>query len=70
MLLKRSRLNAISAASIFHYNYIQEEGYNYNNLDEGNTDFLTDIRINKNLSPLNIGDLKEYLKTNNINVRS
>ena len=70
MLSKRSRVNAISAASIFHYNYIQEEGYNYNNLDEGNTDFLTDIRINKNLSPLNIADLKQYLKTNSIDVRT
>ncbi len=70
MLSKRSRVNAISAASIFHYNYIQEEGYNYNNLDEGNTDFLSDIRINKNLSPLNIADLKQYLKTNNIDVRT
>ena len=70
MLSKRSRVNEISAASIFHYNYIQEEGYNYNNLDEGNTDFLTDIRINKNLSPLNIADLKQYLKTNSIDVRT
>ena len=69
MLSKSTRLNAISAASIFHYNYIQAEGYNYNNLDEGNTDFLSDIRISKNLSPLNIADLKQYLKTNNINVR-
>lgn len=69
MLLKENKVNAISAASIFHYNYIQEEGYNYNNSDEGNTDFLSDIRINKNLSPLNIKDLKQYLKTNNINIR-
>lgn len=69
MLLKEDNVNAISAASIFHYSYIQEEGYNYNNLDEGNTDFLSDIRINKNLSPISIKDLKQYLKTNNMNIR-
>jgi len=69
LLLEKNNVNAISAASIFHYNYIHEEGYDYKTSDEGNTDFLSNISINKNLSPTNISDLKSYLRTNNIEIR-
>tara|TARA_B110000483_G_C18093267_1_gene502828 strand:- start:327 stop:1172 length:846 start_codon:yes stop_codon:yes gene_type:complete len=69
LLLENDNVNAISAASIFHYNYIQEEGYDFRASNEGNTDFLSNIKINKNLSTINISDLKSYLNKNNIKIR-
>lgn len=69
LLLENNNVNALSAASIFHYNFIQEEGYNFRTSNEGNTDFLSNVNINKNLVPINISELKLYLKKNNIDVR-
>lgn len=69
LLLENNNVNALSAASIFHYNFIQEEGYNFRTSNEGNTDFLSNIKVNKNLDPINISELKLYLKNNNIDVR-
>ena len=68
-LLDKNIIDAISAASIFHYNYLQEEGSNFKDLDEGNIDFLNNFKKNKNLSPVSISNLKSYLHFNKMDVR-
>ena len=62
-------VDGISIASLFHYNYVNRDKYQYSNSNEGNTDFLEKKNINKNLIPIDIKNLKTFLNENNISVR-
>ena len=64
-----NNVNAISIASLFHYNFIKNNNYVYTNSNEGNFDFLSKKETNKNHSTISIKDLKTYLNKNGINVR-
>tara|TARA_B110000971_G_C20039698_1_gene516973 strand:- start:7753 stop:8550 length:798 start_codon:yes stop_codon:yes gene_type:complete len=69
-LAKENLVEGISIASLFHYDYINKDEYSYSNEQEGNTDFLQKIIINKNLAPINIKNLKLFLNENGIDIRS
>lgn len=68
-ILKDSNVDAVSAASIFHYDYVK------NNIDkkvegtEGNTEFLLSGRSVKNIETISLYDLKRFLFQNNVSVR-
>lgn len=72
-VLKNSKCDAICGASIFHYEAINKIGkeniLNNKNETEGNFDFITSGNTFNKIDPINIPDLKKFLKENNIEVR-
>lgn len=61
-------VDAISMASIFHYEYITKNKKDYDK-KEGNITFLKSGRSFKNVEPLTISQVKKYLQKNKINCR-
>ena len=68
-LSRIDKLSGASIASLFHYNFIESnrvlEGYE----EEGNTQFLQSMSIPSNIQSSSVSDLKDFLKSNNVNVR-
>ena len=62
-------IDAISASSIFHYDFIKGHNKIKRNLHEGNYDFVTSGRTVKNIKSCTILELKNFLAVNNINIR-
>ena len=70
-VFKITNIDAVSIASILHYNAIKEliERSESNFLVEGNVDFLRKKTSFKNFGDENIVSIKNFLKENHINVR-
>jgi imidazole glycerol-phosphate synthase subunit HisF len=67
--IKEGRADAVSAASMLHYNFIQ---YQYTDDDystEGNIEFLKNIRKFTKVEGAGIPEIKKYLLKNNIHCR-
>lgn len=62
-------IDAISASSIFHYDFIKGHNKIKRNFHEGNYDFVTSGRTVKNIKSCTILELKNFLAVNNINIR-
>lgn len=60
--------DAIAVASVLHYHYIKENESNASSA-EGNVEFLKQKRNFHTFEPCNIGDLKQFLLTNEIDCR-
>lgn len=60
--------NAVSLASVFHYEYISKHKKNYDK-KEGNITFLKSGKTFKNVNPLTISQVKKYLTRNRIPCR-
>ncbi len=67
-VLQNSEIDAICAASIFHYELIKHNSSYYNH-GEGNFDFLKSGRIAKKIESISIVDLKEFLLENGVILR-
>ncbi len=70
-VFKTTNVDAVSIASILHYNAIKEliERADSNFLEEGNIDFLRRKTSFKSFGNENIISIKNFLKENRINVR-
>lgn len=68
VIIKKSSVNAVAIASIFHYEFIQEhkvlDGY-----EEGNLDFLKNAAVPKHFTPTTILELKKMLYNQGIPCR-
>lgn len=60
--------NAVSLASVFHYDYISKYKKNHDK-QEGNITFLNSGRTFKNVNPLTMNQVKKYLIKNKITCR-
>ena len=83
LLLKKTNCNAVCAASIFHYHYINDENneliYNKSknlrlgkSIDTGNVEFINFGYGNLKsiqVEPCSIGNLKKHLKEKKIKIR-
>jgi cyclase len=68
-ILKNETIDAVSIASIFHYEAIKYINNDSESAIEGNFDFINSGRKIKNLEPILLSDLKQSLKLNLINCR-
>lgn len=62
-------VDAVSAASIFHYDYIKNRDNEIHNSFEGNSEFLLSGKTSKNFETTSIKNLKSFLSHSNINIR-
>ena len=62
-------IDAVCAASVFHYDFIKNKPNKKIHGNEGNTEFLISGRAVKSIETTSINDLKSFLSQNNINVR-
>jgi len=68
-ILDYTSVDAVSAASIFHYDYVTKNTNKKIAGTEGNTEFLLSGRNVKNIETISLNDLKEFLFQNNVSVR-
>jgi imidazole glycerol-phosphate synthase subunit HisF len=68
-ILKNETIDAVSIASILHYEAIKYINNHSDSAIEGNFDFINSGGKIKNLEPIFLSDLKESLKLNLINCR-
>lgn len=68
-VLKNPAVDAICAASLFHYDSFSKIKSTLENSTEGNFDFLLSGESIKHIKTDNIPALKEYLSNNNISIR-
>ena len=68
-ILENNIVDSISIASILHYETINQINNDNHNAIEGNFDFINSGRKIKNLNPILLSQLKQYLKLNSINSR-
>lgn len=67
-VIQKAKADAVSVASILHYEAIQNFEHNASET-EGNTQFLKEKRGFHKFVPTNLGDLKKHLVESNIPVR-
>ena len=68
-VLTQTDADAVCAASIFHYDFIEHEQFDMNETSEGNYAFIKSGNKVKYIDPFSIENLKEYLVQNNIKLR-
>ena len=68
-ILEYPSVDAVSAASIFHYDYVPNNTNKKTAGTEGNTEFLLSGRTVKNIETISLNDLKKFLFQNNVSVR-
>lgn len=70
-VFKKTNVDAVSLASILHYNSIKEisERLENNFLEEGNINFLKKKTSYKKFGDENIINIKNFLKNNNVSIR-
>lgn len=68
-ILKNKIVDSVSVASLFHYESIKFMNTDSENAIEGNFDFIKSGKQIKNIEPILLSDLKQYLKSNFINCR-
>ena len=68
-ILEYPSVDAVSAASIFHYDYVTKNTNKKTAGSEGNTEFLLSGKTVKNIETISLNDLKEFLFQNNVSVR-
>jgi cyclase len=62
-------IDSVSIASMFHYDSIKHLSYVNETAIEGNFDFINSGKKMKNLDPISLSDLKQYLKQKSIYCR-
>jgi cyclase len=67
-VIKVGKADAVSLASIFHYNVLEKQSFEKES-DEGNIEFLKSKKVFKKITPYDLKLLKEILLENNINCR-
>lgn len=68
-VIKNCDIDAVSAASIFHYDFIKNTSKEKHIDSEGNFEFLLSGRSMKSIQSSTIKETKSFLSQNNINVR-
>lgn len=68
-VIKNYNIDAVSAASIFHYDFIKNRFKENHTDSEGNFEFLHSGRSMKTIKSTTIKEIKLFLLENNINVR-
>jgi len=68
-ILENTGVDAVSAASIFHYDYVKNNINKEIARTEGNTEFLLSGRSVKSIKTTSLADLKTYLFENKVNIR-
>ena len=66
LMLKESDVDAVSVASILHYNYVENNLTGSANSTEGNVEFLKSKKSFSTFKTLTISQIKENLKNNGI----
>ena len=68
-LFNNTNIHGIVISSAFHFNYLSEIKNKENSISQGNTVFLSNFKNYENYKS-NINDLKLFLKSNGIDIRS
>ena len=68
-ILENTSVDAVSAASIFHYDYVTNNTNKKSVGMEGNTEFLFSGRSVKNIETISLNNLKDFLFQNGVSVR-
>lgn len=69
-VIKEGRADAVSVASILHYNYFRELSYEKKEFSaEGNTEFLKRGRDRSGIEGLTIGEIKDHLSSSSVGCR-
>jgi cyclase len=68
-IIEHHDIDAVCAASIFHYDFIKNKHNKKIYGNEGNTEFLTSGRTVKSIETTSIHNLKSFLSLNDISVR-
>lgn len=61
--------DAVVIASMLHYDFIQRHKVSGNFTEEGNIEFLKEGTVSSKITPLNIMEIKKYLKEKGVEVR-
>ena len=67
-VISKTKINGVSASSIFHYNVVNQFKIDITNIKIGNTDFLENFKKKKTDKKI-ISKIKNYLNKNKIEVR-
>ena len=68
-IIQNANVDAITIASVFHYNYIMKVKHTDLYEDEGNTSFLSSGKTFGKINPCSIEDVKNAMKLAGISVR-
>lgn len=65
----KGKADAVSIASILHYNFVREHKYQLGLFNEGNINFLRSNQKYSNVKDVSLAELKKYLNNQGINCR-
>lgn len=71
-LFKNFKVDGFVLSSILHYHYIQryfDEFYRDNSINDGNLEFLKNLKVPNNIKSLSLKEIKEILSKHNIEIR-
>ena len=63
------KADAVAAASVIHYGFIQQHRADFTNITEGNTAFLESGRMFSKINPCDLGQIKKHFLDNKIPCR-
>ena len=64
-----AKANALAISSVLHYGYIEKNRSTENTTEEGNINFLRSGNKFSKISNMNIGEIKDYLISNDVDCR-
>ena len=68
-VIKDGGANAVAVASVLHYDFFRKNIKDGDYSSEGNTEFLKSGKEFGHIKPCNLGEIKSYLHSHNINCR-
>lgn len=68
-VIEMTKIDAVAISSLFHYETLKNLKYSKNEMIEGNQDFLRSGASNTKIKSVFIGDLKNFLRDNGIDIR-
>lgn len=68
-VIAEGKADAVAAASILHYDFIENNRVEVDREDEGNVEFLKSGRTFSKIEPANLHDIKDYLHKNGFQCR-
>jgi imidazole glycerol-phosphate synthase subunit HisF len=68
-VISKGKADAVSMASILHYNYVKQFGIGGDYSSEGNTEYLKNARGFSKIKDATLLQIKEFLGANSVNVR-
>ncbi|MEM6804946.1 MAG: HisA/HisF-related TIM barrel protein, partial [Bacteroidota bacterium] len=68
-VIKEGKADAVTFASVLHYDYIEKREATFETTSEGNTEFLKSGKRFSNIKTASLGEVKAYLQSEGISCR-